>query len=95
MIAKVLLVPNLRPRLCCCENAKHVYLAWILPSDCNASSQRYSLTKFTHYDDKKKRARDAQIVLAKEIFKLSHGGPNKRQASGTNQPIKAFRQDQN
>ena len=31
---------------------------------------------------------DSQIVRAKENLKLSHGGPNQRQTSGTNQWIK-------
>ena len=35
---------------------------------------------------------DAQIVRAKEKLKLSYGGPSQRQASGTNQRIKASRQ---
>ena len=35
---------------------------------------------------------DSQIVRAKENFKLSHGGPSQRQASGFNQRIKALRQ---
>ena len=39
-----------------------------------------------------KRAHDSQIVRAKENLKLSYGGPSQRQASGTNQRIKALRQ---
>ena len=35
----------------------------------------------------------SKIVLANENLKLSCGGPSQRQASGTNQPIKALRQD--
>ena len=35
---------------------------------------------------------DSQIVRAKENLKLSLGGPNYSQVSGTNQPIKALRQ---
>ena len=37
-------------------------------------------------------AHDSQIVRAKENLKLSYGGPSQRQASGTNQRIKALRQ---
>ena len=37
-------------------------------------------------------AHDSQIVRAKENIKLSYGGPGYRQASGTNQRIKALRQ---
>ena len=48
--------------------------------------------KSTHYDDTKKRAHDPQIVGAKENLKLSYGGPSQRQASNTNQQIKALRQ---
>ena len=46
--------------------------------------------KLTHYNDTKKRAHDSQIVRAKENLKLSYGVPSQRQASGTNQPIKAL-----
>ena len=48
--------------------------------------------ELTHYDEAKKMAHDSQIVRAKENLKLSNGGPSYRQASGTNPPIKAFRQ---
>ena len=51
-----------------------------------------NLIKLTHYDETKKRTHNSQIVRAKENFKLSHGGPSYRQASGTNPPIKALRQ---
>ena len=34
----------------------------------------------------------SQMVRAKEILKLSHGGPSYRKASGTNPRIKALRQ---
>ena len=37
-------------------------------------------------------AHDSQIVRAKENLKLSDGGPSQRQASVTNQLIKALRQ---
>ena len=37
-------------------------------------------------------AHDSQIVRAKENLKLSYGGHSQRQASGTNQRIKALRQ---
>ena len=36
-----------------------------------------------------KRARDSQIVRAKENLKLSYGGPSQGHASGTNQRIKS------
>ena len=39
-----------------------------------------------------KRDHDLQKVKAKGLLKLSHSGANKRQASGTNAWIKAFRQ---
>ena len=48
--------------------------------------------QLTHYDDTKKRAHYSQIVRAKENIKLSYGGPSQRQASGTNQQIKALHQ---
>ena len=54
--------------------------------------QRNNQIKLTHYDDTKKLAHDTQIVRAKENLKLSYGGPSQRQASGTNQRIKALRQ---
>ena len=38
-----------------------------------------------------KMAHDTQIVRAKEILKLSHGGPSQRHASGANQLNKALR----
>ena len=41
---------------------------------------------------RKKRAHDSRIVRAKENLKLSYGGLRQRQASGTNQQIKALRQ---
>ena len=47
--------------------------------------------KWTHYDDAKKMAHDSQIVRAKENLKFTYGGPSQRQASGTNQRIKALR----
>ena len=59
---------------------------------CNISSERNIQIKLTHYDDKKKRAHDSQIVRAKENLKLSFGRSSQRQASGTNQRIKALRQ---
>ena len=43
----------------------------------------------TLHDETKKRAPNSQIVGAKENLKLSYGGPIRRQASGTNQRIKA------
>ena len=43
------------------------------------------------YDDKEK-VHDSQIVRAKENLKLSNDGPSQRQASGTNQRVKALRQ---
>ena len=47
--------------------------------------------KSTRYDGTKRRAHDTQVVRAKENLKLSYGGPSQRQASGTNQRIKALR----
>ena len=44
------------------------------------------------HDDTKKRVHDSQIVRAIENLNLSYGGPSQRQASGTNQRIKALRQ---
>ena len=52
----------------------------------------YHRTKLTHYDDTNKRAHETQIVRANENLKLIYGGPSQRQASGTNQQIKALRQ---
>ena len=40
-----------------------------------------------------KWAHDSQIVRAKETLKFSYGGPSQRQASGTNQLVKAIHQD--
>ena len=37
-------------------------------------------------------AQGSQIIRTKENLKLGYGGPSQRQASGTNQPIKALRQ---
>ena len=37
-------------------------------------------------------AHDSQIVRAKENIQLSYGWPSQREASGTNQRIKALRQ---
>ena len=48
--------------------------------------------KLTHYDDLKKRAHDSKIVRAKENLQLSYVRPSQRQASDTNQRIKALRQ---
>ena len=39
-----------------------------------------------------KKAPDSQIARAKENLKLSFYGPSQRQASSTNQRIKALRQ---
>ena len=86
-------VPNLRHRFCCCKNTKIVYLVWRLPNYCNVSSKRNNLIKLTHYDDTKKRAHDSQIVRSNVNLNLNHGGPSQRQASVTNQPIKALSQD--
>ena len=58
----------------------------------SGESQRNNQIKVTHYDDPKKRAHDSQIVRAKENLKLYCDGPSQRQASGTNQRIKALRQ---
>ena len=59
---------------------------------CNVSYRINNLIKFTHYDERNKRANDAQIVIAKKTLKLSKGWPSLRQASDTNPPIKAIRQ---
>ena len=59
-------------------------------SYCNVSSQRNNLIKLTHYDETKKRSHDSQIVRAEVNLKLSYCGPSQRQASGTNQPVKAL-----
>ena len=40
-----------------------------------------------------KMAHGSHIFRAEETLKLSHGWPRERQASGTNQLIKALRQD--
>ena len=40
-----------------------------------------------------KRVHDSQIVRAKENLEFSDDGSSQRQASGTNQRIKALRQD--
>ena len=53
---------------------------------------KHSIIKLTNYDETITRAQDSQIVRAKENLKLSYGGPSQRQASGTNQRIKALRQ---
>ena len=47
----------------------------------------------TQNDETKKRAHDSQIVRAKENLKLSYGGPSQQQAPGTDQLVKALRQD--
>ena len=52
-----------------------------------------TLIKLTLHDETKKRAHDPQTVRAKENLKLSHGGSSYREASGTNPPIKALRQN--
>ena len=66
------------------KTQKLVKLTWRLPYYCNVSSLRNNLSKLTHYDETKKRAHDSQIVIAKVIakenLKLSHSGPNQRQA---------------
>ena len=46
-------------------------VAWMLPNLYNASSLRKKLIKLTHYDETKKRARDSQIVRAKENIKFT------------------------
>ena len=46
------------------------------------------MIKSTHYDDTKKRARDSQIVEAKENLKLSYGGPGQRQAQAPTNGLK-------
>ena len=44
-----------------------------------------------HYDEAKKMSDDTKLVRVKENMNLSHGGPSQRQASDTNQQIKALR----
>ena len=51
-----------------------------------------TLIKLTLHDETKKTAHDSQVVGAKENLQLSHVGSSYRYASGTNPPIKAFRQ---
>ena len=46
----------------------------------------------SHYDETKSGVNDSQIVILTENLKLCYGGPSQRQASGTNQQIKALRQ---
>ena len=58
----------------------------------NIVMYHHNLIKLTHYDETKKRAHDSQKVRAKEELKLSHSTPSQRQASGTNERIKALRQ---
>ena len=52
----ILLVPNLRPRFCCCWSTRNVQLTWRPSNYCNVSSCRNTLIKLTHYDETKKRA---------------------------------------
>ena len=54
------------------------------------SSQRKFLINLTQYDETKIMAHDSQIFRATESLKLSYGGTNQKQASGTNQWIKAL-----
>ena len=63
------------------------------PYYCNASSHYNNPIELKHNDNTNNRARKSQIVWAKKNIKLSHGGHSQRHASGTNQPIKALRQD--
>ena len=59
---------------------------------CIIAEKQSIVIKLKHYDETKNRAHHSQIVRAKENLKLSHDGPIHRQASGTNQRIKALRQ---
>ena len=59
---------------------------------CIITENQSKKLKLIHYDETKKMANDSQIVRAKEHLKSSHDGPNQRQASGTNNHIKALRQ---
>ena len=45
--------------------------------------------EYANYMETGQRAHDSQIVKAKENLKLSHGGPSQRQASVTNQRVRA------
>ena len=45
-----------------------------------------------YHNETKKRAKDSQIVRAKENLKLSHGGPSQRQTSDTNSPMQVLGQ---
>ena len=51
-----------------------------------------TINQITQYDETERKARDSQMVRAKENLKLTQGGPSYSQASGTNPPIKALRQ---
>ena len=55
----ILLVPNLRPRFCCCWSIRNVHLAWKLSYFCNVSSWKNTLVKLTHYGETKKMATDS------------------------------------
>ena len=86
----ILLVPNLRLRLCCCLCIKIVKIAWRLPNYCNVSSQRNNLIKLTHYEETKK-THDSHIIRAKVNLYLRYGGPSQdKHQAPTNQPIKAL-----
>ena len=63
-----------------------------LSNYCKVSSQRNNQIKLTHYDDTKSCAHESQIVRDKENLTLNYGGPSERQASGSDQTIKALRQ---
>ena len=59
------------PRGRATRNVQH---AWKPSNLCNSSSWRNTLITLTHHDETKKRDPYSQIVRAKEILKLSHGG---------------------
>ena len=46
--------------------------------------------QLTNYDETKKWVHDSGIVRANENLKLNYSAPSQRQASGTNQQIKAL-----
>ena len=46
--------------------------------------------KLTHYGETKKRAHDSQVVRALNNLNLSHGGPSRRQAPDTYNPMQVL-----
>ena len=76
----LLLVPNLRPRFCCCCKIEEMFSSHgrLLTIAIYHHGETLTLIKLTHYDETKNRAHDSQINRAKESLKLSHGGPSYR-----------------